>query len=67
MQRNRIHYHSFLVRLWLEKQQEDVNAALLWKGEVFNIQTGRKYMLHSKDDLFRHLKEQLDRDDVDEH
>jgi hypothetical protein len=66
MEQNHIRYHSFLIRLWLDELWEEGQSALLWQGEVSNIQSGQKYSFLGKDDLFRYLKKQLDGDDINE-
>ena len=53
-------YHSFLIRLWWEKQVGGEGGVPAWQGEMLHIQTGEKWPLDNIDEVLKVLKAATD-------
>jgi hypothetical protein len=56
-------YHSYLVRLWREKQVDGKREPPIWQGEVVHVQSGNKYAFQEIDHLLQYLHSQLEGED----
>ena len=57
-------YISFLIRLWREGIPEPSEPAAAWQGEVEHIQSGRRWMFGSLDELLIFLRRQAEDPEV---
>jgi hypothetical protein len=51
------HYHSFLIRLWLEEQDDEAGAE--WRIELESIQSGQKYRFPDLEAMFQFFRDQI--------
>ncbi len=53
-------YISFLIRLWREPTSELPEQAAGWQGEVEHIQSGRRWLFESLDQLFASIRQEAE-------
>ena len=59
-----IEYASFLIRLWRERNPELPESVADWHSEVEHIQSGRRWIFSTLDELLGFLRRQAEAPEV---
>ena len=50
--------HSFVIRIWTEKQKSDVSHAL-WRGHITEVESGEQLHMQSLDDVTSFIRRRV--------
>ncbi len=57
-------YVSFLIRMWREQNPGQPESAADWHSEIEHIQSGRRWVFNTLDELLVFLRQQAENPDV---